>query len=258
MSIISFDSNLFNINMVNGDIESPENIRTKMVKAILDKCPENGYVVTNHAYTTSIEHDNKKINVSVWKFNLKDLIANCPLNCFVESGYDFVIAWNIQFFDNDALLSDINQNANITCAMGYVKDDENRTLFMLGTKAMMFARTLGDSVKLFFADTDPMVDIVADAIPVVSVNKTKAGFSGTVLVKDYKVTLSFRNGELVATIPHKYTMNDEVYGMRFSNYSKLVKFANEDDVRSFNWDALWDDLYEHRNGTCTYCGSLGS
>lgn len=258
MSIISFENDKFNVNMINGNIESPENIRTKMVKAILDKCPENGYVVTNNAYTSSIEHDNKKINVSVWKFSLKDLIVNCPLNCFVESGHDFVIAWNIQFFDNDVLLSDINPNANITCAMGYVKDDENRTLFMLGTKAMMFARTLGDSVKLFFADVDPMVDIVANAINGADIKKTKIGFSGTIPIKDYNVNLSFCKGKLTAVIPHKYTMTDNVYGARYSNYSRTIDLANVDAVNAFNWSALWDDLYENRNGTCTYRGSLGS
>jgi len=155
-------------------------------------------------------------------------------------------------------LSDIHPNANITCAMGYNKGDENRTLFMLGTKAMMFARTLGDSVKLFFADTDPMVDIVANAIKGADIKKNKLGFSGTILIKDYNVNLSFSNGKLTAVIPHKYTMTDNVYGARYSNYSRTVDLANADAVNSFNWNALWNDLYENHNGTCTYRGSLGS
>jgi len=255
--IISFDSNKFNPSMVKGDIESPENIRTKMVGVVLSLCPKDA-VITDTAFTTSISRDSKKVCVSVWKFNLADLKDNCPLNCFVEAGDDAAIVWNVQLFEGDKYLSEACNYANTTCAMGYRFDEERRTLFMLGTKAASYTRAFDSCIKFLFVDPDPMVDIVADAIPAVSVSKTKVGFSGTVLVKDYNVTLSFRNGELVATIPHKYTMNDEVYGMQFSNYSKLVKFANEDDVKSFNWDALWDDLYEHRNGTCTYCGSLGS
>jgi hypothetical protein len=257
MSIISFESNKFTINMVNGNIESPKNILTKIMQAILDKCPKDVELVYSD-YSSIITKDNNKIIASVWKFNLKDLIVNCPLNCFVESGHDYVIVWNIKFYNNDILLSDVHPNANITCAMGYMAQDENRTLFMLGTKAMMFARTLGDSVKLFFADVDPMVDIVANAINCADIKKTKIGFSGIIPIKDYNVNLSFCNGKLTAVIPHKYTMTDNVYGARYSNYSRTVDFANADAVNSFNWDALWDDLYENRNGTCTYRGSLGS
>lgn len=257
MSIISFDNDKFNVNMVNGSIESPKNILTKITQAILDKCPKDVELVYNDC-SSIITKDNNKIIASVWKFNLKDIITNCPLNCFVESGHDYVIVWNIKFYNNDILLSDIHPNANITCAMGYNKGDENRTLFMLGTKAMMFARTLGDSVKLVFADTDPMVDIVANAIKGADIKKNKLEFSGTILIKDYNVNLSFSNGKLTAVIPHKYTMTDNAYGARYSNYSRTVDLANADAVNSFNWNALWNDLYENRNGTCTYRGSLGS
>lgn len=257
MSIISFESDKFNVNMVNGDIELPKNILTKITQAILDKCPKDVELVYND-YSSIIAKDNNKVIASVWKFNLKDLAVNCPLNCFVESGCDYAIAWNIKFYNNGILLSDVHPNTNITCAMGYTKQDENRALFMLGTKAMMFARTLGDSVKLFFADVDPMVDIVANAISGANLKKTKVGFSGTIPIKDYNVNLSFCNGKLIAVIPHKYTMTDNVYGARYSNYSRTIDLANVDAVNAFNWNALWDDLYENRNGTCTYHGSLGS
>ena len=257
MSIISFDSSLFNIDSVNGPIESPKNILTKVTQAILDKCSKD-VVVTYSDYSSVITRNDKKIVSSVWKFSLKDLAVNGPLNCFIESGHDFAIVWNIQFFDCDKLLSDINPNANITCAMGYTADDENRVLFMLGTKAMMFARTLSDDAKMFFADVDPMVDIVANAIPVKIDKKTKLWFNGIVPVKDYNVIVSYNNGKLTAVIPHKYTMTDNVYGARYSNYSKSVDFTDVNSVSSFNWDSLWNDLYENRNGTCTYRGSLGS
>lgn len=257
MSIISFENDKFNVNMVNGNIESPKNILTKITQAILDKCPKDVELVYND-YSSIIAKDNNKVIASVWKFNLKDLIVNCPLNCFVESGCDYVIVWNIKFYNNDTLLSDVHPNANITCAMGYTNQDENRTIFMLGTKAMMFARTLGDSVKLFFADVDPIVDIVANAINGANIKKTKIGFSGTIPIKDYNVNLSFCKGKLTAVIPHKYTMTDNVYGARYSNYSRTIDLANVDAVNAFNWSALWDDLYENRNGTCTYRGSLGS
>jgi len=142
--------------------------------------------------------------------------------------------------------------------MGYTKQDENRTVFMLGTKAMMFARTLGDSVKLFFADIDPMVDIVANAISGANIKKTKIGLSGTIPIKDYNVNPSFCKGKLTAIIPHKYTMTDNVYGAQYSNYSRTIDLVNVDTVNAFNWNALWDNLYENRDGTCTYHGSLGS
>jgi len=243
--------------MINGSVESPKNILTKIMQAILDKCPKDVELVYND-YSSIITKDNNKVIASVWKFNLKDLASNSLLNCFVESNRDYAIVWNIKFYNNDTLLSDVHSNANITCAMGYTKQDENRTVFMLGTKAMMFARTLGDSVKLFFADIDPMVDIVANAISGANIKKTKIGLSGTIPIKDYNVNPSFCKGKLTAIIPHKYTMTDNVYGAQYSNYSRTIDLVNVDTVNAFNWNALWDNLYENRDGTCTYHGSLGS
>lgn len=257
MSIISFSSNLFNVNDINGVIESPDNIRTKMVRTVIDKCPHDVEVI-NGPYTTSILRDNKKVDISVWKFALIDVVNKGLFNSFIENGDDFVIAWSIQFYDNEKLLTDINSNANMICAMGYAVNDERRVLFMLGTKAMTFSRMFDYDIKMFFADTDPMIDAVANAIKGASIEKTKVGFCGDVPVKDYIVKLSFSNGKLTAVIPHKYTMSDDMYGARYVNYSKTIDFTTIDSVKSFDWDSLWNDLYDNRNGTCVYRGSLGS
>jgi len=82
--------------MINGSVESPKNILTKIMQAILDKCPKDVELVYND-YSSIITKDNNKVIASVWKFNLKDLASNSLLNCFVESNRDYAIVWNIKF-----------------------------------------------------------------------------------------------------------------------------------------------------------------
>jgi hypothetical protein len=143
--------------------------------------------------------------------------------------------------------------------MGFPFNETNKALFMLGTKAMMYVRDMGNDIEQFFADANPMVEVVANALPDdADIVTDKLSLSGTVPIKDYNVRVSYRNGQFTAVIPHKYTMTDNVYGSRFSDYSRTVYFATPDDVESFDWDSLWNDLYDNRNGTCTYSGSLGS
>lgn len=258
MKIISFNGYEFTPKKVTGPIESPENIRAKMIRAALDKCPDD-VVVTDYTNSTSIARGNKKIIISVWKFNLSDWPDGRPFNYFYKDGSEAVIVWGLQFYEDSKFLSDINKNATVKCAMGFPFAEENKALFMLGTKAMMYVRDMGNDIKLFFADANPMVEVVANALPSnANIKITKLGLSGTVPVKDYDVRVSYSNGRFTATIPHKYTQTDLVYGAQFRDYSRTVEFATSEDVESFDWDSLWNDLYDNRNGTCTYSGSLGS
>ena len=53
-------------------------------------------------------------------------------------------------------------------------------------------------------------------------------------------------------------MGEQVYGDKFSNYSTKVKFDSVDEVNDYDWEGLWNKLYENREGTLIYHGSLGT
>ena len=258
MKIITFPGYEFDPKKLTNKPECPEVLRAKMVKEILSSCPDD-VEVKEFSNTTSISRNGKKVNVSAWKFPLADWPEGKPFNYFRKDGSDVVLVWGVQFFDNGKFISDINDAANLRCALGYPMAEENKALFMCGTKAMQWARQFMTNAKEFLSDTDSMVEVVANALPAdANLKLSPIGLTGTVPVKDYEVSVGFGNGTFTAVIPHKYTEYDAVYGARYSNYSRTVKFETPEDVAAFDWNALWNDLYENRNGTCTYRGSLGS
>lgn len=259
MGMISFRGYEFSPKDVKGDIECPLDIRNKMVKIALGYCPSD-VVVTDYTNSTTISHGDKKIIVSVWKFGLTDIQKNSPLNHLVEDGSDIAVVWGIHFYNNGKFCSDVCDLANLKCALGYSLNEERRAMFMLGTKVAQYTRPMGENIKLFFIDSaDPLIDLIAKHLPSGSDTKsTLVSLSASVPVNDYKVSVHYREGKLRATIPHKYTMTDNVYGAQYRDYGKSFDMNTSEDVDSFDWQGLWNDLYENRNGTCVYRGSLGS
>lgn len=258
MKIISFNGYEFNPRNIMGKVECPENIMSKMVKTVLDNAPKD-VDVKEYAQTTSVSRGAKKVVVSVWQFNLSDWEGGKPFNYFYKDGSDKVIVWGLQFYENGKFMSNINNNANIRCAMGYPIAEERKALFMLGTKAMMYVRTMSYDIELFFSDVDSRVALISSKLPAGSkIDSDKLYVGAKVPVKDYIVNITYRNGVLAAEIPHKYTDTDLAYGAQYSNYTRYVKLPDDESVEQFDWDALWEDLYENRSGTCTYRGSLGT
>lgn len=254
MDIITFDKNLFSPLMVKGTIECPDKILDKMINTVVSAMPSDASV-TKYDNSAAITLNGKRIDVSVWKFNLSDITDCEPLNQLKDVGYNVVIVWDVKF---DSPIS-VHKNADITCAAGYNIDEQNRVMFMLGTKVMQYIRPMQYSIKEFFSDDDPMVAALMKVLPAGSVKSYDSiSLSAEVPVNDYIVNVSYRAGNLRAVIPHKYTETDYMYGAHYANYCKSVQFATPDYIATYNWDALWNDLYENRNGTCTYRGSLGS
>jgi hypothetical protein len=258
MKIIAFKGYEFNPKDVTGNITCPENIKNKMVKAVLENTPED-VDVKEYSYTTSISRGNKKAVVSVWRFSLSDWHNTKPFGYFYKDGSEDVIVWGLQFYEDGKFVSNINENANIRCAMGFPLAEERKALFMLGTKAMMYVRDMAYSIKLFFSDSDSLVELVASKLPADSKIKSDAiSLTAKVPVNDYIVDVKYQNGVLAVEIPHKYTDYERAYGAQFDNYAKFIKLNSAEAIENYDWDRLWDDLYEHRDGKNTYWGTLGT
>lgn len=258
MKIIAFKGYEFNPKDVTGNITCPENVMSKMVKAVLDNAPRD-VEIKEYTYTTSISRGNKKVVVSAWRFSLSDWHNVKPFGYFYKDGSEDVIVWGLQFYEDGKFVSNINENANIRCAMGFPLADEKKALFMLGTKAMMYIREMSYDIKLFFSDADSLVELVASKLPAGSDIKTDAiSLKAKVPVNDYLVDVLYKNGTLSVEIPHKYTDYERAYGAQFSNYGKIIRLGTADAINSYDWDHLWEDLYEHRDGKNTYWGSLGT
>jgi hypothetical protein len=229
-----------------------------MVKEILSSCPDD-VDIKEFANTTTIARSGKKINISAWKFNISDWPGGKPFNYFYKDGSDVVLVWGVQFFDNGKFRSDIRDNANLRCALGYTLAEENKALFMCNTKAMQWAAQFERAVEEFLSDADDIAQAIADHMPNdAKVKVTPLSMSAGFALNKYDVRVSYTDGLMTATIKHNYTETDLVYGARYANYSRTIEFTSKDEVDSFDWEALWDDLYKHRDGTCTYHGSLGT
>jgi hypothetical protein len=258
MKVITFTGYEFDPKKLLNRPECPESLRAKMVKAILSSCPDD-VDVKEFANTTTIARNGKKVNISVWKFNLSDWPDGRPFNYFHKDGSEIVFVWGVQFFDNGKFRSDINDNANLRCALGYPLAEENKALFMGGTKAMQWATQFRQDVKEFLSDADSLAQDIAAHMPDgATVKITPLSMVANFVLDENDVRVGYMNGSMTATVKHHYTETDLVYGARYANYSRTVEFSSKDEVDSFDWEALWDDLYKHRNGTCTYYGSLGT
>ena len=253
METISFKSNEFNLSQINGDIKYPSKIIEKMIFAIKSihrhvdiECLNGTYVLT---------HGNKSIHVSALQFALSDCKSIELFKEFIRCDFDKAIVCNVSLYEDCKPVSGIEKSIAIV----YNTNEENKALFMFGTKAASYIREYSKTIKLFFADNDEMVGIIADRLPKDSIiNKSKIGLNGIVHLNEYDVKIAYSKGLLTAIIPHKYTATDLMYGTRFADYTRTESISTQDDARSFDWRSLWDDLYSNRNGKCIYSGSLGS
>ena len=137
--------------------------------------------------------------------------------------------------------------------------EENKALFMCGTKAMQWARQFSNSAKEFLSDADNLVKAIAAHMPPDAVvHTTNLGMDALFKFKDYDIGVRYSHGVMRATIIHQYTETEFVYGDQFSDYSISVKFKSVKEVDAYDWQGLWDNLYENRYGTLTHHGSLGT
>lgn len=262
MSIIAFNGYDFNPKNVTGVVESPANIRSKMLEAVLSYVPQD-VEVKEFTNTTSISRDNKKINLTVCKFSLNDWPNGKPFSSFYKDGSEYVVVWGLQFYEDNKFRSDICENANLKCAMGYPLAEERKAMFMLGTKASMYVRSMGEQIHDFFANEDVtgLINLMVDSLPMESkiVKQTPTVMVADIPVNDYIATVTYReDGRFTARIPHKYTDTDRAYGAQYIDYVVKMRLVNKDEIKNLDWDRLLDNLYRNRNGKCTYMGSLGT
>jgi hypothetical protein len=199
------------------------------------------------------------VNISAWQFNLNDWPSVRPFGYFHKDGSEAVLVWGIQFFDNGKFRSDISDSSNLRYALGYKLAEENKALLAGGSEASHLASKLRRDVREFLSDTDDIAQAIADHIPDNSnIKVTKLTMKGWFKLKENYVNVAYSDGIFYAEIEHNYTMGEQVYGDKFSNYSTKVRFNSVDEVYNYDWDGLWNKLYDNREGTLIYHGSLGT
>lgn len=258
MKVINFTGYEFDSKKLLSKPKCPELLMAKMVRTVLSSCPDD-VDIREFANTTTISRNGKKVNISAWQFNLNDWPNVRPFGYFHKDGSEAVLVWGIQFFDNGKFRSDINDNANLRYALGYKLAEEDRALLAGGAEASHLASQLIRDVKEFLSDTDDLAQAIADHIPDNSnIKVTKLAVKGWFKLKENYVKVSYLDGVLYVEIEHNYTMGERVYGDKFSNYSTKVRFNSVDEVDNYDWNGLWNKLYENREGTLIYHGSLGT
>ena len=258
MKIVTFTGYEFDPKKLLNKPECPELPMARMMKSILPYCPDD-VDIREFANTTTISRGDKKVNISAWQFNLNDWPNVRPLGYFHKDCSEAVLVWGVQFFDNGKFRSDINDNANLRCALGYKLAEEGSALITCGVKAAQWASQFTRDVKEFLSDTDDLAQAIADHIPDTSnIKVTKLTLKGWFKLKENYVNVSYSDGILYVEIEHNYTMGERVYGDKFSNYSTKVRFNSVDEVNDYDWEGLWNKLYENREGTLIYHGSLGT
>lgn len=262
MRIIQFNRSDFNCEAVDGNVTRPKNVIEKMSSALLPSAPDGSYTTENYDNSFIIFSGDRQVEISAWQFKLNDWKHSDLFKVFREDDSDTVIVFTVDFYDDCRGEYDSTVN-DVACAFGFNSSEINKALFMIGTKSMMWARQFTHAVKTFLTPYNDIIDAICTAMPNGSdVKHDSISLSGTVPVNDYSVKISaydkHGNVDFTATISHKYTMDDAVYGRQFSNTYKSIKFSSVKDVEAYNWSELWDYLYENRHGTCTYSGSLGS
>lgn len=251
MIIHEIDENKFNVKDIHGEITSPSKLRNSFVKYYRYELPK--FVnITEQPYTITLSHNNNEISFSVWKFKTNSLDSNHPISKMIYNDNENVIAWNIKIIDKyETLSSDIQ-------FVQYRDSEEDSVMYKIKS-----ARTLGFpklDLQEFFTNDEDMVNALNEILHshVSNVKKSKSKFSCNINVRDYDVKINYFNKELTATIPHKYTMQDNVYGAKFQNYCKVIKLNSPEEIRKFDWNSLWDDLYTNRNGKFIRSGGLGT
>lgn len=258
MKEIQINKSEFKPTKVTGSITGLSNVLNKMSSALLSNAPKD-VVVEQDDTSVTISYNNKKVVASVWVFSLPNVECK-SLDTLREDGLDCAAVYDISFYnENGDCCTDIN---NCIRALGFAEVEKNKAAFMLGTKAMMWARKFSDEVKVFFLGRNNLLDVLAVNLPSDTkvVASSPTSFKAEVAVNDYTVTIFAvdRNGDLdfLAHIPHKYTEYDYVYGKRFADTIKSEMFKSEEDITNYDWNALWEYLYDNRNGRCMYSGSL--
>lgn len=259
MDIILFKDDKFDPANINGYIDRPENVHSKLISTIINYCPKD-IILNDYPNVTSISYNKKKVNISLFKFKLNDY--KCDDNLFEQfknNESDIIIVWNIKFYENNILCNNI-RHSDLSCATGYKFNEERKALFMLSTKVMMYIRSFNEDIKELFANEDIFINSIINKLPKTTsiIDKSKLTFKVNVPINDYIATFTYSNGNLHAMIPHKYTECDRAYGAQFQNYSVDIKFYSLDEINKFNWNSLLHDLYINKNGKCIYEGSLGS
>lgn len=291
MKIINFTGYDFNPKNINGKVECPKELMARMVNTVLNVCPDN-VEVKEYANTTSIILGNKKVNVSVWRFALADYPSQKPFGYFHKDGSDTVIVFGIQTYEDGKFVSG-NDLTSQRFALGFRvadnveptqfqkdfaagmnrdypetgieiqsggKASENRAMFMLKTKVYQYANAVArDVVKLFMAEENPLVDLVIAKMPAgAKISKTKLSMRADFKIDVNNAFCHYDGKTLYAEVQHEYDETERVYGSQFRNHRRSIPMSTAEEIEAFDWDSLWDDLYENRQGVMTRKGSLGT
>ena len=262
MKVISFKGYEFNPKDVSGEIQSVPYALAEAAKRALNYCPDN-VIVKNYKNTVTISLGDKSMSISVWLFKLSDWKKGRPFNYFLKDGSDMIAVWGCHFYDKGKFVSDVAPSANLKYALGYKLGDEFTefsAMEYIKSKPSADVSDLRKEIEMFFTDADPLVDLIIDAMPNGSkvIKRDKISCKIHVDVKDHLATVEYKDHGLTATIHRKRTLTDDVYGVRYYDYTVTHKFNTPEDVKSYDWNKLWDDLYEHRAGEEIYRGTLGT
>lgn len=257
--ILDFDK--FDSANINGTVENADYISSSITKEISKSC-KSGFEISKFENISVVNHNDICAKVSVYKFKVSDYNGD-TFDQYKSSDSDYALIAAVKFYNNGNLVSDMSDDLNHYYCAVYPIEKEGGALYQVDYKLRKAINNLYEKIRDLMSDPDPLIDYIKSHLPEGSDVANESGtcgifMSGKVPVKDYLVDVIYYNGKLTSIIHHKYTMTDRVYGTEFNDYCVEKRFKSKEEIDSFNWDSLWDDLYTHRNGTVRRHGSLGS
>lgn len=289
VELSSFD---FDAKKLTSTPECPKVLLSTMENILLKNAPKDASVRETRN-TTLVDYNGKRMTISAWKFNT----ADCPMPAFkklLREGYDVAVVLAVHFFENGKFTSAVSKFANMKLAIGLVgkylvvRDDKMTDIAnqvraqygsgpetsdtKIGYFASRYARILADNIAQaeydFFNPDDELKDAAIEILKNFDdtfkiSSETAHSFRANIALKDYFVDIKLNYGRsgdctLTFTIPHKYDETDRVYGARYADTTKSYTVKSVDDLEAIDLHALMKYLYDNRNGTCIYQGSLGT
>lgn len=261
MKSFILDCDKFDSANINGIVENADYISSSITKEISKSC-KSGFEISKFENISVVHHKDICAKVSVYKFKVSDYNGD-TFDQYKSSDSDYVLMADVKFYNNGKFISDMSDDLNHHYGVVYSIENENGAFYQVDYKLRKAIDNIYEKIRDLMTDPDPMIDYIKSHLPEGSNVANESGtcgifMSGKVPVKDYLVDVIYYNGKLTSVIHHKYTMTDRVYGAEFNDYRVEKLFNSKEEIDSFDWNSLWDDLYIHRNGTVRRHGSLGS